>query len=514
MHRTAASAVALAACSVLGGCSDAPAPGKGGARPDVLLISIDTLRPDHLGCYGYAPYARPVSPAIDALAAEGVLFERCFAPRGQTGPSLCSMLTGLYPSGHGILDNNEGLREEGSDLVDDFVELGYEVHGFVSLLPVKKSTKQQFAFARFAPGRGSWFDAKESAPQLRQVDCDDAVEAAYLERLARRRGAERPSFTWLHFYDVHQPYAPPAAFHEAFAGDYRGSLRLDPAPTGAAFNSVVKTHLDQKMVAREPLDPADARYVTALYDGGIAAADVRIGRIVEALRRAGRLDRTLICITADHGEELGEHNGFWFHGNSLYDAVLRIPLVVRGPGVTQGRCDALMQNLDLLPTLLELVGGKVPAGIDGFSFAELARGGRPTAPPRDVAWAEFEDVILAARTREWKLIRNPRGARPKLPPYHAPDDAGYFSDCKELYDLLADPREQRNVWREKSGAVEELRRAAEDEQERRFAGLERGAVDPVSEAERRELEALGYTAPSADGARSQNYRLDPASCDE
>ena len=505
----------LAALVLTGARCDDPSPARGPPpQPNVLVITIDTLRADHLGCYGYAPYAEPVSPCIDALAAEGLRFTACYSPRGQTGPSLSSMLTGLYPSNHGVLDNLEGLRDEASDLVDDFITIGYEAHGYAAMFPVKQSTQQALAFSRFAPDRASWFVARQQADDQRQWALDDAVEAAFLDQLLRRKPGARPFFSWLHFFDVHQPYSPPAAIHDAFAGDYRGPLRLDPAPTGARFNSVVKRHLDEKMRARAPLDPADARYVTALYDGGIKATDARIGRIVAALRRRGLLESTIVCITADHGEELGEHNGFWFHGNSVYDSVLHIPLIVRGPGVSGRTSYDLIQNIDLLPTLLELVGGKVPTGIDGLSHAEVFRGGLPALPIREIAWSEWEDVILGARTTEWKLIRNPRGARPKLQPYDG-DDSGYWIGCRELYDLLSDPNEQHDVWRERNDEVEPLRREAEDEQERRFRKFVRGAVEVQNEADQAEMRALGYgTATGADGARTPNYRLDPASCDD
>jgi arylsulfatase A-like enzyme len=499
-----------------GGCGgDPPAP-SGPARPNVLLITIDTLRADHLGCYGYAPYPMPVSPAIDSLAAEGLRFEACFAPRGQTGPSLMSLLTGLYPSGHGVLDNYDPLREEGSDLVDDFAPLGHELHGFAAFCPVKKSSRTGLAFARMAelsPPRGSWLDARPKMKSAPWAAVDDAIEQALLQFLDGRRKARRPFFAWAHFYDVHQPWSPPAAIHEAFAGDYRGPLRAE-VPTEEHFDGLVKEHLDARMRARTPLEPADARYVTALYDGGIRATDDRVGRIVSALRSSGLLDSTIVCVTADHGEELGEHGGFWFHGNSVYDSVLSIPLVIRGPGVVPGVVADLAQNLDLLPTLLEFLGGRVPSGIDGLSLAPLLRGERPDPPLREIAWAEWEDVILAARTREWKLIRNVRGARPKLPPYQGDDDPGYWIGCRELYDVRSDPRETRDVWRERNGDVLPLRRHAEDEEERRFRDLVRGTLDAMTEEERAELLRLGYGGAGPDGARTRNYRLDPGGCDE
>jgi arylsulfatase A-like enzyme len=509
---------AFSASLLLASCGDSPpASTATPAQPNVVILSIDTLRADHLGCYGYAAHSEPTSPAIDALCRDGLRFDHCFAPRGQTGPSLLAMLTGLYPSGHGLIDNYEGLRDETRDRIGDFGALGYEAHAFLAELPVKRSTVDALAgsFRSTAASRGSFFLASNELPRgTSQAQRDDAVEARLVDFLSRRKGAARPFLAWAHFYDVHQPYAPSADLHAAFAGDYHGALRLDPAPTEKSFDAVVKRHLDERMRAREPVAPADAKYVRSLYDAGIRATDARVGRIVAALRERGLLDSTLIVITADHGEALAERDGFWFHGNSLLDSVLRIPLIVRGPGVAAGKCDSLIQNVDLLPTLLELAGGKVPGGLDGLSFAAVVRGQRPDPPIREIAWAEWEDVVLAARTPSWKYLLNPRGARPKLPPFQSDDDPGYHLECRELYDVVADPLEAKNVWRERRGEIEALRMQVGDEYGRRFAGFTRGDTDPVDAARIAELEALGYGGTAAGEARRPNYRLDPAACEK
>jgi arylsulfatase len=510
---TLAASLLLASC----GESSSPDPAAAPARPNLLIVSIDTLRADHLGCYGYAASAEPTSPAIDAFSRDGLRFDRCFAPRGQTGPSLFAMLTSLYPSGHGLVDNSEGLRDEGSDRIGDFGALGYEAHAFLAELPVKRSTVDALAgsFRSTGSSRGSLFLARDELPRgAPQAQRDDAVEARLVDFLSKRKGAARPFLAWAHFYDVHQPYAPRAELHAAFAGDYHGPLRLDPAPTEKSFDAIVKRHLDERMRARQPVAAADAKYVRSLYDAGIRATDERVGRIVATLRERGLLDSTIVCITADHGEALAERDGFWFHGNSLLDSVLRIPLIVRGPGVAAGACDSLIQNVDLLPTLLELAGGKVPGGLDGLSFATVVRGQRPDPPIREIAWAEWEDVVLAARTPAWKYVLNPRGARMKLPPYQGDEDPGLFLDCRELYDLVADPREEKNVWRERRGEIEALRTQVGDEYGKRFAGFTRGDTDPVDAANLEELEALGYGGTAAGAARRANYRLDPAACEE
>ncbi len=507
-------AILLALPAAAAACGDdrssrAPA---GGGRPNVLVLSIDTLRADHLGCYGYAPGREPVSPAIDQFAREGLLFERCFAPRGQTGPSLASLLTGSYPSRHGVLDNFDPLAPDLHTLVERFADAGWSTHAFLSFLPIAKSSKGELGFTRGGSSDGSYFEAKQRMRHEPEAKWDDAVEQQLLRFLAEAERSGRPFLAWAHFYDVHQPYSPPPPFDERFAGGYAGKLRLPSGPSEAQFDAVVKRELDEKMVARAPLDRDDAAYVVALYDGGIAATDERIGRVLRALAEAGLAERTIVALTADHGEELGEHAGLWFHGDSVYDSVLHIPLIVRGPGVVAGHYADLIQNVDLLPTLLDFAGARArgDGAIDGISFAAELRGARTDAFRRRIAWSEWEHLVLSARTDRWKYVFNPRGAHPKKPPYDAPDDGGFFIDCHELYDVAADPGERRNVWREQKGSIDELRSLVEGEHVRRFASLRLPVGETIDDPDEREqLRELGYTA-GGEG----DWALDPKSCED
>jgi len=507
--RALSAAALLSAAPACGGEEASPrAPSAG--RPSVLILSIDTLRADHLGCYGYAPYAAPVSPAIDQFAQEALLFERCFAPRGQTGPSLSSMLTGCYPSTHGVLDNFHALRP-GLPLLPRLLAAdGYATHAFLSFFPIAKAAKASLGFERGDPGLGSFHEAKPRQPDGPQSAWDDAAEQGFLRFLRGRARGAAPFFAWVHFYDVHGPYRAPLPFGEQFVGDYRGPLRMASGQDEGTFERVVRPHLNERIVARAPLTAEDARYVVALYDGGIRATDERIGRILRALDECGVARDTIVVLTADHGEELGEHNHFWFHGNSVYDSVLRIPLIVRGPGVVPGRRGELIQNVDLLPTLLAFLGAGVPDGIDGISFAAELRGARADARRRAIAWSEWEHLILGARSDRWKLLFNPHGARPKKPPYDDPRDPGYLVDCHELYEVSVDAAEARNVWSGRKGDVAELRALVEAEHARRFAGLLPPVVDAILDpVERERLQRLGYTAGDA-----ADYVLDPSACED
>jgi arylsulfatase A-like enzyme len=497
----------LVTLTALAGCSREP------RRVNVLIVSIDTLRADHLGCYGYAPYAQPVTPRIDEFAKRGLLFEQCSTARGQTAPSLGSMMTGLYPSHHGVLDNGVPFRAGVRSLAQELMAAGYDAHAFLSFLPGSRNGK-----ATLGIPPEQVVEVKKLHRDWAFSRCDEAAEQSFVHFVGQRKAGAKPFFAWVHFYDVHQPYTPPPPYDTLFAGDYHGALKL-PAelPTQeqreAYFSQRIEAAMAEKMVARAPLDRDDARYLVALYDGGVRETDERVGRILDALDRAGLRDDTLVIVTADHGEELGQHNSFWFHGNSVHAPVLDIPLIVGGPGVRAGRCDALIQNVDLAPTLLEWVGAPPPVETDGASFARLLRpGGESAAPPRQVAWSEWRDWILGARTNGRRLVFNPRGAHPKLPPYfQIPSDGGYFVDCAELYDLVHDPLELKDLWEEQKGSAAELRTLVADEFVRRgFGGAARPAEsEPLDPAEEKSLLAIGYVSSLTD-----SVVVNPKSCSE
>jgi arylsulfatase len=493
--------------AALAGCSREP------RAVNVLIVSIDTLRADHLGCYGYAPYAQPVSPRIDEFAKRGLLFEECSTARGQTAPSLGSLMTGLYPSRHGVLDNGVPFRGGVRSLAQQLMAVGYDAHAFVSFVPGSRNGR-----ATLGIPPEQVVEVKRLHPDWAFSRCDEAAEQSFVRFVEQRKGGARPFFAWVHFYDVHQPYTPPPPFDAMFDGDYRGALKL-PAELAtqeqreAFFNRKVEPAMAERMLARAPLERDDARYLVALYDGGIRETDERFGRILDALERRGLRDETLVILTSDHGEELGQHNHFWFHGNSVHAPVLHIPLIFGGPGVRAGRCADLIQNVDVLPTVLEWVGAPAPGESDGLSFAKLLRpGGDSLPPPRTISWSEWRDWILGARTRERRLIFNPRGAHPKLPPYHKVEaDTGYFVDCAELYDVVRDPLEVKDLWDEQKESVAELRARVTEEYERRgFGGGTRGAgEEPLDPAEAQRMAALGYV-----GSLPDSVVLNPESCRE
>lgn len=482
---------------LISGCSRGEKQTVGSRPPSIVLITIDTLRADHLGCYGYAPYHEPVSPEIDRFAESAVRFTNCFAPRAQTMPSLTSMLTGMYPSRHGILENAQALAPSTRTIFAILAEKGYDTAAFISFVPAGRDGNPAPGAALLSTGS----DTGPGGPKLVSTwekDANTALKA--IEWLkARDPHSSQPFFVWIHFYDVHHPYGPPAPFDRMFTGDYRGPLLVREGAPEPEFGTVSK-RLDEAALRNAPLDPADHAYVLALYDGSIRGVDRHVGAILRTLEEKKLSATTGVIVTADHGEELGDHNDYYYHGNSVYDAALRIPLLMRWPAKTEPRvADQLVQNVDLLPTIMEWIGIAGSDPLEGISFAgTFGSGASALATARTAAYSEWQDLIVSVRTLDWKYIFNPRGAHPKKPPYYdeRTSNKGFRVDCEELYDVRQDSKETVNLAQSDSTQAASLRALAIEHRERPGAGqvmipTEEGAVTE-------ELRSLGYVGAPAD----------------
>jgi len=354
--------------------------------PLVLMVVVDTLRPDHLGCYGYP---RPTSPRIDAFAEGAVRFENAFATTSWTKPSVPSIFTGKLPSGHGVFEgsskdeagkiSSDLLSAEEFTLAESLKQAGYRTGGFVKNAQLKPFLGFDQGFDHYREGIG---DAA-------------LVHSAFLEWYDEQREAApgAPLFGYVHVLDVHWPYLP----NESAAA-------LFPLPPGA--RSLSKE--DQKRLRDavndgvETLTETDREAIRALYDACIRGYDDRFGELIDALESRGALQDALIVFTSDHGEEFGE-NGRLGHGHSLCDALLRVPLIVRLPGGDrQGTTnDAMVSLIDLFPTLGARCGAEVPVQLQGQDlfqprddqpiFAELLHGRR---------------YFRTARGGEWKLVES------------------------------------------------------------------------------------------------------------
>jgi arylsulfatase A-like enzyme/Tfp pilus assembly protein PilF len=416
-----------------------PAPARSPtARPNVLLVTIDTLRADRVGCYGHAAAA---TPALDGLAARGVRFATAVAHVPLTGPSHASILTGLGPLGHGFRENaGFVLPASVRSGVEDFREAGYRTAAFVSAFPLDRRFGFDRGFETYDDHLPKGNDPRRT-PYVERFA--DATTDAVLRWLAAPAAGPpgRPFFLWVHYYDPHAPYEPPAALAGRFPG--------------------------------------------APYDGEVAFADQQLGRLLRALEERGLLAATIVLAMSDHGEGLGDH-GEATHGLFVYDSTLKVPFLVAGPGVAAARvAPAVARGVDVLPTLLDLAGLPRRPAIEGRSLRPAIEGREMSDAPayaeslysqREFGWAP----LFAWRTATHKMIEAPR---------------------PELYDIAQDPGETVNRAAKESARLAEMRQKldAARSQEAPAAAAE---VDPEA-AER--LGALGYVAggggaPSPAGA--------------
>ena len=319
------------ALATLVGCRPAGAPSN--SKPDadtrlrplsLVVVTIDTLRADRLHCYGNANIETPV---LDRLAQRGVLFENAVAQTPLTPPSHASIFTGTNPTVHHVRNTGGfALQSSSITLAKVLKEQGWDTAAFIGAAVLKKS----FGFAQGfdlyddqMPKAANGQEEREYPERRAGVVVDHA-----LKWLDSQSG--KPFFVWLHIYDPHQPYEPPSPFREKY--------RNNP------------------------------------YDGEVAYADQQLGRFLEAVQKKSGEGKTLVVVLADHGESLGEH-GEYSHGVFLYDSTLRIPFIVNGPGVPSNiRVSQQARTIDVLPTILDLMGGKAPEACEGTSLAPAFSG--------------------------------------------------------------------------------------------------------------------------------------------
>jgi arylsulfatase A-like enzyme len=367
--------------------------------PNVLLISIDTLRPDHLGSYGYH---RKTSPRFDKLASEGVLYENHISSTSWTLPAHAALFSSLLDSVHGCIETNKKLPEGISTLAEVFAKAGYKTAGFFSgpYLHPAFGLGQGFqhyenctSYARAidtAPAKKWAMDAGVMRKSHRDIT-NPIVYAAFKKWFDQNRGSR--FFMFIHMWDVHFDFIPPPPYDKMFDPDYTGTV------TGADF------FFDPAINAKMP--KRDLEHLIALYDGEIAWTDHHLGKILDDLENAGLLDKTVVAVTSDHGTEFFEH-GNKSHRQTLFDEVIRIPLVIRYPAsLPRGvRVNTQTHLIDVAPTLVELAGLPPMSGIMGRSLMPGALNQTSTSTPESITVSELFSVgrrIRAIRTLQWKF---------------------------------------------------------------------------------------------------------------
>jgi arylsulfatase A-like enzyme len=443
-------------------------PAAPAGAPNVILFMIDTLRADHLSAYGYDAIK---TPHIDALAADGARYANAFSQASWTRPSVATILTGLFPSSHGAVHKADQLPDRVDTLAEMLQRGGYRTIGFANNANVSQAFNFQQGFDDYrylAPD--FFFYADEPASQLalysglrvvrerflaRRVNVHNYYQPAEVvtgevEAWLDTHGKDaKPFFLFAHYMDAHDPY-----FVHPFNGE--GYARVaNPNPP-----------------------PAMAEKLRSLYDSGIAYLDQHLGVLLDDLKARGLYDQTLIVLTADHGEEFQEHGGWW-HGTTLYDEQIRVPLLVKAPGSHNARRvpTELVTSLDITPTVLSAASLPTPPTLQGHA---LPLDG--PAPARSSVFAEEDlegNVLQAVRGRDWKLISanegNPRG----LPP-------------EQLFEVSRDPAEKSDRLSSAPAQAEMMRAEMGRSilEARAHAGATQQGGDDAATQER--LRALGY----------------------
>jgi arylsulfatase A-like enzyme len=495
-------------------------------RWNVLLVTLDTTRADRLGCYGNA---RIETPRLDALAAQGARFATAIATVPTTLPSHASILTGRYPAALGVHDNGlYTLPPAEQTLAESLAAAGWDTGAFVSAFVLDA----QFGLAQ---GFGTYDDTVDLpydhratgdavTPEPGAEPPADAVPAGrheLIEQLGgafQRRGdattdaaltwlaarpptaaaapAGAPWMLWVHYYDPHQPYDAPEPFTTRYDPGYRGPLDGD----ARTFWSV---HPGGQP---DTVPPADIAHMIARHDGEVAFVDGCVGRLLDAIEARGEAARTLVVVTADHGEGFGEHRQIWQHSSELFEEAVRVPLIVRHPaGLGAGTAPAeLVSGVDVTPTILDAVGLAAPPrtdgrsllpGLAGASGANISGQAGATIRGASGAGSGARDAVLLEAKRKAQVWPEPRSRLGWRTPRHkliAVFDEHERLLRTELYDLLADPGERHPLGAEGRDIGEPLVRALTELHAR--IALPDEAL-PRRDADARDteaLKALGY----------------------
>jgi arylsulfatase A-like enzyme/Tfp pilus assembly protein PilF len=423
---------------------------RGRSRPDVLVITLDTTRADHLGSYGYS---EPTTPVLDALAKDAAVFTQVYTTNPITLPAHSSLFTGTYPMFHGTRDNGTYvLRDDVTTLAEVLSTQGYDTAAFVGSFVLDSRYGLNQGFGLYDDDVGAdWSKDEMEARTSRAFGFAERkanlVTAAANRWLSQPR--KRPYLAWLHYFDPHQPVNPPEPYRSRFSEG---------------------------------------------YDAEIAFADEQIGQVLALLKERGTYDDTLIVVVADHGESLLQHSEI-SHSLLIYDTTMHIPLIVKPPGheARGRRIDALSSIVDVMPTILSILGVAIPGDVQGQSLLPLLKGG--SADPRRAVYMES---LLPRLTCGWGELRGIRiggdkliwGPKPRL--YRVATDPG------EVYDLAErEPETVARLEKELRGALRTWSRPSST------ASL----AGPNAEAAGR-LAALGYVAGSAEAARGIQESLD------
>jgi arylsulfatase A-like enzyme len=460
-ERSGVATILAVALATLLACGERPGD-PGVARPfcpecNVVLISIDTLRADHLEAYGYA---RRTSPHLGELAAESLVFTDVTAQSPWTLSSQMSMLTSLYPSRHGVKTRRDRLSDSIPTLASLLRREGYLSVAFTGGAYMRRLFNYH------------GFDRHDDSGK--RIGSNFEAMLSWL-----RNQGDRRFFLFWQDYRVHCPYAPEPRYDVFSDADYAGKVVTE---YGCA---VYYSRL------LPDLRPADIEYIRDKYDASILHIDERVAAMVDTLRHAGIWDSTLLVFTSDHGESFAEREQRPFIGHHLmYEEVLRVPLMMRIPGIEGRAIERSVESIDIMPTILALLGIDIPADLDGIDLLEEA-----TAAQEEAVYSEHFAFNLeySVKYGGYKLIHTlPAENRERVPEGLRLPPAIATQGLYELYDLEADPGETTNRFGSGLPIEHEMMKLLE---ERRLAESREAPAAKIDEQTREELEALGYLSP-------------------
>lgn len=411
-------------------------------RPNIILISIDTLRADHIHGYGYP---LETSPTLDSLMNRGTSFLNTISAAPWTLPAHVSLFTSLYPHSHGVTWEMLALEEAVQTLPMALKKAGYETIGLATMPHLSP---------RHGFGRGFDFYFCQEVP----------APIVLGEALKRLNDVQSENFfLFLHLFDVHTDYSPLPQYLEIFESSYDGGID----GTGKTLYKIRDREL--------ALSPEDLRHLIALYDAEIRQLDSALELFFNALEKRGLVDESVVIVTADHGEEFLDHGGV-LHGRTLYDELIKVPLIIAGPGIPKGKAIQKQAELiDIMPTILDIGGARKSYRMEGRSLLPLIED--EGNEWEEIAFAEADwrnekhDIKRAVRTEKYKLYYDRHTKR------------------EELYDLALDPGERNNIIESNPEAAEPLRKRLFE-----WMATERGNPGKIflTEEEKEQLRALGY----------------------
>lgn len=469
------------------GAAAAAAPAPAGS-PNVIFLLVDTLRADRLGCYGHDP---EVAPVIDRLAAEGVRFERAYAQATWTRPSVASLMTSLHPASHLTNDLHVRVPAEVQTLAETVKTRGYATAGFSA----NRNVSEIFGFAQ---GFDSfWTHATEELNSMLRFTTWERVmeilralglapgndprnEAAVVTDEVLRWADQRdgtPFLLYVQYIDPHGPYEPPAS--------YLAERGLQPLPEGIrTLVNVAHGAEPYPLHAMADVPPEAVAQVLELYDAEINYCDREIGRLLDGLRTRGLLDGAYVVLTSDHGEEFFEHKQFG-HGQSAFEELAHVPLIITGPGISAGVVGQPVELLDLYPTIATWVGAALPERVQGHDLGDLIAGGtRPAAAD-----------ALVTNMKGWELNGWVFGHE-KLVRLEVRGEVHWM-----LFDLAEDPRELHDLAPLQPERLEELKSSLLERRDA-AARFRVGSVDRVDFGAERglggDLSGLGYVGDDGD----------------